>query len=125
MPAGSAEVSALFSSGQLLRINTALRAADTETGFTFSVYVGDMDAETQAHARRLHAQLEKPADSVLLAVSPNQRMLEIVTGEHTRPRLTDQSCGLVAMSMASALGGGDLAGAIVTGLRMLADRARW
>jgi uncharacterized membrane protein YgcG len=123
-----------------VRISDALSAADAATGFTFSVYVGDLadpthkdsistdptsDQPPLAVARRLHARLEKPADSVLLAIAPNQRVLEIVTGEHTRTRLTDQSCGLVALSMASALAGGDLTGAVVTGLHMLVDRARW
>ncbi len=125
MPAGSTQVQGPFSSSQLLRISKALTAADTETGFIFSVYVGDLEQPTCDHARRLHAQLEKPADAVLLAIAPNQRMLEIVTGEHTRSRLSDQSCGLVALSMTSSLAGGDLTGAVVTGLRMLADRARW
>ncbi|MGH3544698.1 MAG: DUF5130 family protein [Mycobacteriales bacterium] len=125
MPAGNAQLRAPFSSSQLVRISDALHTADAETQLTFSVYVGDLDSPTDAHARRLHAQLEKPADSVLLALAPNQRMLEIVTGEHTRARLTDQSCGLVALSMASTLAGGDLTGAVVTGVRMLADRARW
>ncbi len=124
MLGGSAQSQGPFSSGQLQRISDALSAADAETGFTFSVYVGDFDDPTH-DARRMHARLEKPADSVLLAIAPNQRGLEIVTGEHARSRLSDQTCGLVALSMASTLAGGDLTGAVVTGLHMLADRARW
>ena len=58
-----------------------------------------------------------------LAVSPNQRVLEIVTGAEARKRLPDRSAKLAALSMAAAFGGGDLAGGIVTGLAQLAEHA--
>ncbi|HEX3731654.1 MAG TPA: DUF5130 family protein [Mycobacteriales bacterium] len=126
MPAGSTlNLQGPFSENQLSRISGALDAADRETGMTFSVYVGQLEGSTREHAERLHAQLERPDGSVLIAISPNQRMLEIVTGSSVRDRLSDQSCGLVAMSMTSSLSGGDLAGAIVVGLHMLSERARW
>jgi uncharacterized membrane protein YgcG len=88
------------------------------------VYVGDLAEASREHAERLLDQLEDPAESVLVAVSPNQRILEIVTGEHAARRLPDRMCALAALSMTAAFGGGDLAGGIVTGLRMLADQAR-
>src|SRR5690606_29549196 len=92
------------------------------TGLTFSVYVGDLEEPTEEHALRLHDQLDNSENAVLIAVSPNQRVLEIVTGEQARERLPDKYCGLAAMSMTAAFAGGDLAGGIVTGLRMLAEQ---
>ncbi|MDP9240649.1 MAG: DUF5130 domain-containing protein [Actinomycetota bacterium] len=110
---------------QLWRIDSALAAADRETGLTFSVYVGDLDEPTRASAERLHAQLGEYADTgVLLAVSPNQRVLEIVTGSEARHSLPDRIAALAALSMTAAFEGGDLAGGLVAGLRMLADQAR-
>jgi uncharacterized membrane protein YgcG len=88
------------------------------------VYVGELTAPTRQHAEQLLGELTAPAKSVLVAVSPNQRVLEIVTGEQAARRLPDRVCALAALSMTAAFGGGDLAGGIVTGLRMLADRAR-
>jgi hypothetical protein len=120
----SAVLDGPFTPRQLFRIDEALSAADRETGYTFSVYVGDLDEASREHAERLLDQLEDPAESVLVAVSPNQRILEIVTGEHAARRLPDRMCALAALSMTAAFGGGDLAGGIVTGLRMLADQAR-
>jgi uncharacterized membrane protein YgcG len=61
---------------------------------------------------------------VLLAVSPNQRVVEIVTGPIAAKKLPDRVCALAALSMTAAFSGGDLAGGIVTGLRMLSDQAR-
>ncbi len=113
-----------FTPRQLFRIDEALSAADRETGLTFSVYVGDLEESSREHAERLADALPAPADSVLVAVSPDQRILEIVTGVHAAKRLPDRICALAALSMTAAFGGGDLAGGIVTGLRMLADQAR-
>ncbi len=117
-------VSGPFSPRQLFRIDQALTTADRETGLVFSVYVGDLDEQTRAHAEKLHDELPCPADSVLIAVSPGQRTLKIVTGEKASKRLPDRACELAAMSMTATFVGGDLAGGVVTGLRMLADRAR-
>jgi uncharacterized membrane protein YgcG len=112
-----------FTTRQLLRIDEALLAAERESGLTFSVYVGPLEEPTREHAERLHDQLPDPDNAVLIAVSPNQRVLEIVTGEKSSQRLPRQVCALAALSMTASFGGGDLAGGIVTGLRMLTDQA--
>jgi Domain of unknown function (DUF5130) len=112
-----------FTTRQLLRLDEALRLADSSTGLTFSVYVGDLDEPTRAYAEKLHSQLVSPATSVLIAVSPNQRVLEIVTGPDARRRLPDRTTKLAALSMAAAFGGGDLAGGIISALAQLADHA--
>ena len=112
-----------FSTRQLLRLDEALRLADRSTGLTFSVYVGELDEPVRGHAEKLHAQLADPATSVLVAVSPNQRALEVVTGAVARVRIPDRSAKLAALSMAAAFSGGDLAGGLVSGLAQLADQA--
>lgn len=112
-----------FTTRQLLRIDEALAVADSETGLTFSVYLGPLEEPTREYAERLHERLPDQKSAVLLAVSPNQRVLEIVTGKRADQRLPRQICALAALSMTAAFGGGDLAGGIVTGLRMLADQA--
>ncbi|MEO3780630.1 DUF5130 family protein [Micromonospora sp. B11E3] len=112
-----------FSTRQLLRIDEALRLADQGTGLVFSVYVGGLDEPIRDHAQRLHRQLAEPDRSVLIAVSPNQRQLEIVTGRHARKRIPDTYARLAALSMVAAFGGGDLAGGIINGLDQLASHA--
>ena len=124
-----------FTTRQLLRLDEALRLADASTGLVFSVYTGELTEPVRAHAEHLHSQLADPSRSVLIAVSPNQRVLEIVTGalqdrnratvigEIARRRLPDRTSRLAALSMAAAFGGGDLAGGVVAGLAQLADHA--
>ncbi len=124
MTAGNDEMAqSPFTTRQLLRIDEALRVADRSTGLTFSIYVGEITEPVRKGAEDLHAQLARPASSVLIAVSPEQRQLEIVTGSLARRRLADRDCKLAALSMAAAFGGGDLAGGIVIGLAQLADHA--
>ena len=112
-----------FSTRQLLRLDEALRTADQATGLTFSVYVGELEEPVREHAERMHRQLPNVASAVLIAVSPNQRVLEIVTGADARRRIPDRDAKLAALSMVAAFGGGDLAGGIISGLDQLASRA--
>jgi hypothetical protein len=112
-----------FTTRQLLRLDQALRAADTSTGLRFSVFVGELAEPVREHAERLHGQVPDPARAVLIAVSPNQRVLEIVTGPLARRRLPDRDCKLAALSMTAAFGGGDLTGGLVAGLAQLAGHA--
>jgi len=64
-----------------------------------------------------------PEHSVLVAVSPNQRVLEIVTGSVASTRILDRDCKLAALSMSAAFAGGDLGGGLVAGLAQLAEHA--
>ena len=112
-----------FNTRQLLRLDDALRLADSSTDLKFSVYVGQLDVPVRGHAEKLHSQMADPDRSVLVAVSPNQRVLEIVTGEAAKRRIPDRSAKLAAMSMSAAFGGGDLAGGLVSGLAQLAAQA--
>lgn len=112
-----------FSPRQLWRIDEALAAADHASGLTFSLYVGDLAQPVRDNAELLHDQLDPSDRAVLIAVSPNQRVVEIVTGQLARMAIPDRACGLATLSMTASFEGGDLATGVVTGLRMLADHA--
>ena len=112
-----------FTTRQLLRLDEALRVADRQTGLTFSVYVGELEVPAREHAERLHRQIEGADRAVLVAVSPNQRRLEIVTGNEARKRISDRDAKLAALSMAASFAGGDLAGGVLAGLDQLASHA--
>jgi hypothetical protein len=112
-----------FTTRQLLRLDEAMRVADRQTGLIFSVYIGELAEPTRATAETLHRELDDPDRAVLLAVSPNQRVLEIVTGNAARKRMSDRDAKLAALSMAASFAGGDLAGGILAGLDQLASHA--
>ena len=112
-----------FNTRQLLRLDEGLRVADQQTGLTFSVYIGDLAEPVRESAEQLHKRIAHPETAVLVAVSPNQRVLEIVTGPEARKRISDRDAKLAALSMAASFAGGDLAGGVLSGLDQLATHA--
>jgi hypothetical protein len=118
-PHGAERPESPFSSRQLARLDEALTLSSRECGLTFSVYVGELEQPSRAHAERLFERLTPSA--VLLAVSPGQRLMHIVTGEKSADRLPNRACALAALTMRASFSNGDLTGGIVNGLRMLAD----
>jgi hypothetical protein len=120
-PKGHQAAGGPFTPSQLSRLDEALTLSSRETGLAFSVYVGEFSAPTRAHAEALFERLNDT--SVLLAVSPGQRVLHIVTGPESAKRLPNRACALAALAMRASFSNGDLVGGIITGLRMLADSA--
>ena len=112
-----------FTTRQLLRLDEALRVADEQTGLTFSVYIGELETPAREYAERLHKQIAGAERAVLVAVSPNQRKLEIVTGVEARKRISDRDAKLAGLSMAASFAGGDLAGGVLAGIDQLATHA--
>ncbi|MBN6037336.1 DUF5130 family protein [Amycolatopsis sp. 195334CR] len=113
-----------FSAVQLARLDEALTLASRETGLDFSVYLGELGEDTRAAAERLHASTGEGATrAVLIAVSPGERVVEVVTGELAFQRLPDRGAKLAVMSMVASFKEGDLVGGLVSGLRMLTDQA--
>ena len=114
-----------FTPRQLSRIDEALTVGSDETGLLFSVYVGELGRPGRAAAEKLAARLPTSAlaGSVLLAVSPGQRELHIVTVAGATKRVPNRVCALAAVGMRTAFAGGDLTAGIVNGVRMLADAA--
>jgi hypothetical protein len=119
VPSGDA-----FTNDQIHDLERVVAAADAETDLTFSVYIGGADGDIRDAAEALHSQFGATATStVLVVVSPGDRLLEIVTGEASARRLSDRACALAALSMTTSFAGGDLVGGILTGVRMLAEAA--
>ena len=88
---------------------------------------GGSSPASRAAAARAEELFERSGhdlpESVLLAVSPGQRVVEVVTGSAAARRLPDRACALAVLSMTNAFGSGDLVGGIVNGLRQLSDQA--
>jgi hypothetical protein len=113
-----------FTRSQLVNLDEALTLAGRTTGLHFSVYLGDLGEDTRAHAEALHAAVGRRApEAVLIAVSPGQRVVEVVTGAESGRRVSDRGCKLAVMSMVASFKEGDLARGLTSGLRMLADQA--
>lgn len=115
---------ALFSVPQLARIDEALTFAERDTGVHFSVYLGELGGDSRERAEGLLTGLgDEAPDSVVIAVSPGERVVEVVTGAHAARRVTDRGARLAVMSMVASFKEGDLVEGVLGGLRMLADQA--
>lgn len=121
MPGSGAD--AAFNPRQLERIDDALTLASQDAKLTFSLYVGALAEPTRPTAEAMLDRLPEPADSVLVVVSPGQRVLEIVTGIDASERIPNRICALAALTMRAAFSSGDLVGGIVNGIRILSDAA--
>lgn len=112
-----------FSTSQLTTLDDALARASRTVSLHFSVYLGDLGADTRARAAELHDSMgDRADDAVLVAVSPGQQVVEVVTGCRAHHRLPDRGCKLAVESMVAAFKEGDLAGGLTAGLRVLADQ---
>lgn len=113
-----------FSRGQQVRIDRAMREAETTSRFEFSVFVGHAQGSARDYARRLHSALTAPERSVLVLVDPAARQLEIVTGAAARASLPDDDVREVASEMEADFASGELVDGIIRGVGRLADAAR-
>ncbi|ACV78217.1 hypothetical protein Namu_1827 [Nakamurella multipartita DSM 44233] len=109
---------------QLELLDDVIREAERVTGLRFSAYLGDLGANTAASAESLLDGLGADAPyAVLLAVSPGQRVVEVVTGPEAARRVSDRAARLAVLGVVSSCTDGDIGGALITGIRILADQA--
>lgn len=113
-----------FTKSQLATLDEALVRASRSASLLFGVYLGDLGSDTRGRAEVLHDSMGKWADhAVLVAVSPGQQIVEVVTGCKAAHRLPDRGCKLAVESMVASFKAGDLAGGLTAGLRTLAVHA--
>lgn len=112
-----------FSPAQQAALQRAVSQAEALSGLGFAVYVGPLPEE-RASAEQRHATMPDPDRSVLVAVDPGGRRLEIVTGATAAMRCDARACGLATATMAASFGAGDLLGGIRNGLELLGSHAR-
>lgn len=117
MPAGDVTES------QRVELEELLRHAERQSGLTYSLYLGSWQGG-RAGAESMLDRLADPDHSVLVAVDPAARELEIVTGRLARIALDDRACGLAALSMTSSFTSGDIMGGLRDGLAVLGEQGR-
>ncbi|MGJ7907078.1 DUF5130 family protein [Actinopolyspora sp. H202] len=113
-----------FSPGELARLDEALTLSTRTTGLEFAIYLGELGEQTRDRAEQIHAGLgDRASRGVLIAVSPAQRCLEVVTGEQAYRRIPDRTCNLAVMNMVASFKEGDMIEGLISALRMLSDAA--
>ena len=112
-----------FSRGQVNELQRVIDLGRQISGLSFGVFVGDLPGGRESAVAR-HAELNDAPAAVLVAVDPDARTIEIVTGTHAARALDDRCCELAVLAMKSSFEAGDLVGGIRDAVNLLAQRAR-
>ena len=104
---------------ELMALDSALTNASRQSKARFAVYVGDLGADTAASARAVLADVPTPNNAVLLAVSPDQRAIEVVYGADVRGRGAETAAPLGVSAAASAFREGNLIDGLISAVRVM------
>jgi hypothetical protein len=104
-------------------IKRAVALAREISGLSFGVYIGELANGRESALARL-AELPTPESSVLIALDPQARTLDIITGSEAHVVLDDRSCEFAILAFQSCMTAGDIVGGIREALAVLAEHAR-
>jgi hypothetical protein len=108
----------------LQALDLVIAEAEHATGLRFAVFLGDLGEDTRSGAEAMLGDLGDDAPyAVLVAVSPGQRVVEVVTGTEASLRVSDRAARLAVLSVLAACESGDISRALENGVRVLADQA--
>lgn len=120
-PVGAEEV---FTSRDLQQLDDVIARAEQATGLRFAAYLGDLGDDTRATADGIVDSFGEDAPyTALVAISPGQRIVEIVTGEEAALRISERGARSAVLSVVASCGDGDLLGGLTNGIRILTDHA--
>ncbi|CAN5774135.1 DUF5130 domain-containing protein [soil metagenome] len=108
-----------FSIKERVELDDALKYGSRASKARFAVYIGDLGADTAATARELLAKVPTPDDAVLIAVSPDQKAIEVVYGSSLQGRGAESAAPLGVAAAASAFQEGNLIDGLVSAVRVL------
>lgn len=106
------------------RIDRTLTDATRRTRILWTIYIGELGEKSADRARELHSTLPRPEDAVLIAVSPNERSIEIVGGDAIGHRFDDRVAQLGASAAVSSFQREDLIDGLVSAIRVMAAAVR-
>ncbi|ANW65916.1 DUF5130 domain-containing protein [Mycobacterium sp. djl-10] len=108
-----------FSIKERVELDEALKWGSRAAKARFAVYIGDLGAPSAAAARALLAKVPTPDDAVLIAVSPNQKVIEIVYGSGLQGRGAESAAPLGVAAATSAFKEGNLIDGLVSAVRVM------
>jgi hypothetical protein len=108
-----------FPTKDLVELDDALKYGSRQSKARFAVYIGDLGSDTAARAREILADVPTPDNAVLLAVSPNQKAIEVVYGAELRGRGADSAAPLGVSAASAAFKEGNLIDGLVSAVRVM------
>ncbi|BDB60029.1 MAG: DUF5130 domain-containing protein [Rhodococcus sp. (in: high G+C Gram-positive bacteria)] len=117
---GQAFTGAPFKDRDLITLDDTLTHAIRITNVRFTVYIGD-DVNPAAATDALLPTTPDADNSVLVAVFPNQRSIEVRSGRTAADRATDRVLQLGITAAVSSFGQGNLLDGITSAVRVIAN----
>lgn len=108
-----------FPTMDLIRLDDALTYGSRQAKARFAVYIGDLGPDPAARARQILARVPTPDNAVLLAVSPDQRAIEVVYGADLRGRGADAAAPQGVSTAAAAFKEGKLIAGLVKAVEVM------
>jgi hypothetical protein len=106
---------------QLVALDDALTYGSRASKARMAVYIGDLGEDPALRAREILAQVPTPNDAVLLAVSPDQHVIEVVYGAGVQGRGGESAAPLGVAAAASGFKEGNLIDGLVSAVRVMSD----
>ncbi len=123
-PVGPVHEPQVLTPPELQLLDEVISEAEHASGLRFAAYLGDLGSDTRAGAEALLQGFGDDAPyTVLLAISPGQRAVEVVTGTEAALRITQRAARVAVLSVTAFCRDGDLPGALTNGVRVLSDHA--
>ena len=108
-----------FSIKERVELDEALKWGSRASKARFAVYIGDLGAPSAAAARAILAEVPTPDEAVLIAVSPNQKVIEVVYGSALQGRGAESAAPLGVAAATSAFKEGNLIDGLVSAVRVM------
>ncbi|WP_433194241.1 DUF5130 domain-containing protein [Nocardia sp. CA-107356] len=118
--AGAVFKEAPFSDDERLAMDNVLTEATRATKVRFNIYIGDLGADPAAGADAVFPATPEAARSVLIAVSPNDKAVEVRSGSEIADRANDRVCQLGVTAALSSFRQGQLIDGLVSAVRVMA-----
>ncbi|MGV9746066.1 DUF5130 family protein [Rhodococcus zopfii] len=109
-----------FAMWDLVALDDALTDATRATKVRFNVYIADA-VDPASATDTVFPQTPDAADSVLIAVYPNQRSIQIRSGRDVADRVTDRVAQLGVTAAVASFGQGQLLDGLVSAIRVMSN----
>ncbi|MFE9787879.1 DUF5130 domain-containing protein [Nocardia salmonicida] len=109
-----------FTDRERISLDNALTEATRATKVRFNIYLGDLGSDPAAGADAILPNTPESADSVLIAVSPNQGVIEVRSGANVAERANDRICQLGVTAALASFRQGNLIDGLISATRVMA-----
>ncbi|MFD6273403.1 DUF5130 domain-containing protein, partial [Nocardia asteroides] len=113
-----------FTDRERIALDNALTEATRATKVRFNIYLGDLGNDPAAGAAAILPGTPEAADSVLIAVSPNQQAIEVLSGANVAERANDRICQLGVTAALASFRQGNLIDGLISAVRVMAAALR-